>query len=124
MPEGAFAFVPLAPRCPLTAPNAIFTAVDWRRKSQSWFDNKRGECQKRQREDTLEGERKENNNTKPQTIKIPFRHKRDSSEPGHRGPLMTGPTLSICEGEPDGCNVSTEWVSGFLPCHPHHTVHW
>lgn len=86
-------------------------------------------CQERHprrwREDTLRrgNWKKKNNNTKTRNYQNSIQARTWQLRAGLLRPLMMGPRLSICEEDPDGCNVSTEWVSGFLPCYSQITVH-
>lgn len=93
-----------------------------------WFVRKKSDlvwqqwdkCQERHprrwREDTLRRENKKNN-TKTRNYQNSIQARMWQLRAGLLRPLMMGPRLSICEEDPDGCNVSTEWVSGFMPCH-------
>lgn len=102
-------------------PNVTFCCGDSWGKSLTWFDNsginvKRG-IHVGERGHTPEGKQKENNNTKTRNYQNSIQARMWQLRAGLLRPLMMGPRLSICEEDPDGCNVSTEWVSGFMPCH-------
>lgn len=90
-----------------------------KKKSLAWFDNsgtnvKRGirigAERTHSREKTKEKKERKGSNNNTKTIKIPFRHERDSSEQGPLRPRMA--VMSIQNGS-----------AGFLPCHSQITVH-
>lgn len=120
--------LPLRSLCPPSpaVQNVTLAVVIGEEKSDlvwQWW----GKCQERHphrcREDTLQKtkrkKRKKKTTTtqKQETIKIPFRHERDSSEQGRWGPWWWAHDSPSVKKTPEGCKVNTEWVSGFLPCH-------
>lgn len=127
--------LPLTSLCPPspTVPNITFAMVIGEEKSLTWFDSggvnvKRGirvsaeRTHSRGKTKKKKKEKKTTTTQKQETIKIPFRHERDSSEQGHWGPWWWAYDSPSVKKTPDGCNVNTEWVSGFLPCHSQITV--
>lgn len=122
--------LPLTSPCPPSVPNITLVVVTGE-VSLTWFDNggvniKRGIRAGAERTHSRGKRKQRRHKKKQQPRKLSKFHsgtnvtaQSRATEAPDDGPM----TLHLWKKTPDGCNVSTEWVSGFLPCHSQITVH-